>query len=105
MIRNKVEVEIILTDNGSIKLKSNGALYSIEKHSPLATGLEIDLYYSLGMDLSKMKLKEGDAIISNGIKGKIIKANPFDEYVTILTEDDNKEYEIRRKFLEKRICE
>ena len=40
-----------------------------------------------------MKLKEGDAIISNGIKGKVIKANPFDEYVTVLTEDDNKELE------------
>ena len=101
MIRNKIEVEIILTDTGSIKLKSNGALYSIEKCSLLAAGLEIDLYYSLGMDLSKMELKEGDAILSNGIKGKIIKANPFDEYVTVLTEDDDKEYQVRRKFLEK----
>mgnify|MGYP003527997432 CR=1 FL=1 len=61
MIRNKIEVEIILTDSGNLRLCSNGASYLIEKFSPLSVGLEVDLLYSLGI-MDKMKIKEGDSI-------------------------------------------
>ena len=82
MIRNKIEVEIILTDSGNLRLCSNGASYLIEKFSPLSAGLEVDLLYSLGI-MDKMKIKEGDSIISGGHYGIVIKALPFDEFITI----------------------
>ena len=96
MIRNKIEVEIILTDSGNLRLCSNGASYLIEKFSPLSVGLEVDLLYSLGI-MDKMKIKEGDSIISGGHYGIVTKALPFDEFITIKTNDDEKEYSISRK--------
>ena len=80
MIRNKIEVEIILTDSGNLRLCSNGASYLIEKFSPLSAGLEVDLLYSLGI-MDKMKIKEGDSIISGGHYGIVTKALPFDEFI------------------------
>ena len=57
MIRNKIEVEIILTDSGNLRLCSNGVIYLIEELSPLSAGLEVDLLYSLGI-MDKMKIKD-----------------------------------------------
>ena len=99
MIRNKIEVEIILTDSGNLRLCSNGASYLIEKFSPLSVGLEVDLLYSLGI-MDKMKIKEGDSIISGGHYGIVTKALPFDEIIIIKTNDDEKEYSISRKYVD-----
>ncbi|OPB98936.1 hypothetical protein BAS10_04510 [Elizabethkingia meningoseptica] len=100
MIRNKIEVEIILTDTGRVKIQSGGAIYSVEKYSMLASGLEVDLLYSLGLN-GKMDFKVGDRVISGGTIGTIVKANEFDAYVTILMDDDNKELSVNRKYIER----
>ena len=100
MIKNKVEVEIILTDKGNIKIASGGAIYSVERLSPLAAGLEVDLLYSLGI-MDKMEIKKGDRVNSGGILGTVTKANKTDIFITALMDDDGKELEINRKYVEK----
>ena len=50
--------------------------------------------------LDKMKIKEGDSIISGGHYGIVTKALPFDEFITIKTNDDEKEYSISRKYVD-----
>ena len=99
MIRNKIKVEIILTDSGNLRLCSNGASYLIEKLSPLSAGLEVDLLYSLGI-MDKMKIKKGDRVNSGGVLGTVVKANQFDEFVTVLMDDDKKELLISRKYVD-----
>ena len=99
MIKNKVEVEIILTDKGNIKIASGGAIYSVERLSPLAAGLEVDLLYSLGI-MDKMEIKKGDRVNSGGILGTVVEANQFNEFVTVLMDDDKKELSISRKYIE-----
>ena len=99
MIRNKIEVEIILTDSGNLRLCSNGASYLIEKFSPLSVGLEVDLLYSLGI-MDKMEIKKGDRVNSGGILGTVVEANQFNEFVTVLMDDDKKELSISRKYIE-----
>ena len=99
MIRNKIEIEVILNDKGNIKIASYGAIYSVDRFSPLAAGLEVDLLYSLGI-MDKMKIKKGDRVNSGGVLGTVVKANQFDEFVTVLMDDDKKELLISRKYIE-----
>ena len=99
MIRNKIEIEVILNDKGNIKIASDGAIYSVERLSPLAAGLEIDLLYSLGI-MDKMEIKKGDRVNSGGILGTVVEANQFNEFVTVLMDDDKKELSISRKYIE-----
>ena len=99
MIRNKIEIEVILNDKGNIKIASGGAIYSVERLSPLAAGLEIDLLYSLGI-MDKMEIKKGDRVNSGGILGTVVEANQFNEFVTVLMDDDKKELSISRKYIE-----
>ena len=99
MIRNKVKIEIILNDKGNIKIASGGAIYSVERLSPLAAGLEVDLLYSLGI-MDKMEIKKGDRVNSGGILGTVVEANQFNEFVTVLMDDDKKELSISRKYIE-----
>lgn len=100
MIRNKIEVEIILTDTGRIKIKSNGAIYSISEFSPLAAGLEVDLLYSLGIN-GKMDIKVGDRIKSGDVLGTVTKSSEYDAFITVLCDDDKKELSVNRKYVEK----
>ena len=99
MIRNKIEIEVILNDKGNIKIASGGAIYSVERLSPLAAGLEVDLLYSLGI-MDKMEIKKGDRVNSGGILGTVVEANQFNEFVTVLMDDDKKELSISRKYIE-----
>ena len=99
MIRNKIEIEVILNDKGNIKIASGGAIYSVERLSPLAVGLEVDLLYSLGI-MDKMEIKKGDRVNSGGILGTVVEANQFNEFVTVLMDDDKKELSISRKYIE-----
>ena len=99
MIRNKIKIEVILNDKGNIKIASGGAIYSVERFSPLAAGLEIDLLYSLGI-MDKMEIKKGDRVNSGGILGTVVEANQFNEFVTVLMDDDKKELSISRKYIE-----
>ena len=99
MIRNKIEIEVILNDKGNIKIASGGAIYSVERLSNLAAGLEIDLLYSLGI-MDKMGIKKGDRVNSGGILGTVVEANQFNEFVTVLMDDDKKELSISRKYIE-----
>ena len=99
MIKNKIEIEVILNDNGNIKIVSKGAIYSVERLSPLAAGLEVDLLYSLGI-MNKMNIKEGDRVKSGGVLCTVIKANPYDEFIIVKIDDDKKELSISRKYIE-----
>ena len=103
MIKNKVEVEIILTDKGNIRIGHEGGSALVpDKWDNLALipFLEIALYSSLGV-LGKMDFKEGDRINSGGVLGTITKANKYDINVTVLMDDDGKELSINRKYIEK----
>ena len=99
MIRNKIEIEVILNDKGNIKIASGGVIYSVDRFSPLAVGLEVDLLYSLGI-MDKMEIKKGDRVNSGGILGTVVEANQFNEFVTVLMDDDKKELSISRKYIE-----
>ena len=99
MIRNKIKIEVILNDKGNIEIASGGVIYSVERLGPLAAGLEIDLLYSLGI-MDKMEIKKGDRVNSGGILGTVVEANQFNEFVTVLMDDDKKELSISRKYIE-----
>ena len=99
MIKNKIVIEVILNDKGNIKIALGGAIYSVDRVSPLAAGLEVDLLYSLGI-MDKMEIKKGDRVNSGGILGTVVEANQFNEFVTVLMDDDKKELSISRKYIE-----
>lgn len=100
MIRNKVEVELILTDTGKIRISCGGCNSAIPDTAfGLIANLEVELLTSLGL-LNKMNIKEGDLITSGGVKGVVVKANKYDEFITVKTEDDSKEYSVSRKYVE-----
>ena len=99
MIKNKIVIEVILNDKGNIKIASHGAIYSVDRFSPLAAGLEVDLLYSLGI-MGKMEIKKGDRVNSGGILGTVVEANQFNEFVTVLMDDDKKELSVSRKYIE-----
>ena len=99
MIKNKIVIEVILNDKGNIKISSGGAIYSVDRLSPLAAGLEVDLLYSLGI-MNKMDIKEGDRVKSGDVLCTVIKANPYDEFIIVKIDDDKKELSISRKYIE-----
>ena len=99
MIRNKIEIEVILNDKGNIKIVSGGAIYSVDRFSTLAAVLEVDLLYSLGI-MNKMDIKEGDRVKSGDVLCTVIKAHPYDESIIVKMDDDKKELSISRKYIE-----
>lgn len=100
MLRNKVEVELILTDTGKIRISCGGCSSIVPDTAfGLIANLEVELLASLGL-LNKMNIKEGDLITSGGVVGVVTKTNKYDEFITIKTEDDPKEYSISRKYVE-----
>ena len=103
MIRNKIEVEIILTDKGNIRIAHGGGSALIKdtaENLHLIPFLEVALFSSLGI-IDKMTFEVGDRINSGLVLGTVTKANKTDVFITALMDDDGKELEINRKYVEK----
>ena len=102
MIKNKVEVEIILTDKGNIRIGHGGSALVVDNRDNVALipFLQVALFSSLGI-IDKMTFEVGDRINSGGVLGTVTKANKTDIFITALMDDDGKELEINRKYVEK----
>ena len=103
MIKNKVEVEIILTDKGNIRIAHMGGSVLVpdcNDNMALIPFLQVTLLSSLGI-IDKMTFEVGDRINSGGVLGTVTKANKTDIFITALMDDDGKELEINRKYVEK----
>ena len=103
MIKNKVEVEIILTNKGNIRIGHGGGSALVVDNwdnVALIPFLQVALFSSLGI-IDKMTFEVGDRINSGGVLGTVTKANKTDVFITVLMDDDGKELEINRKYVEK----
>ena len=90
MIRNKIEVEIILTDKGNIRIAHGGGSALIKdtaENLHLIPFLEVALLSSLGIT-NKMDINVGDRIKSNEVLGIVTEANKYESFITARMEDD-----------------
>lgn len=99
MIRSKVEIEIIKTDAGRIRIVCGGCSSLVPDTAfGLVANLEVELLASLGI-LDKMDFKISDKVVCNGITGTVVSSHPSEVYVKVKMDDDGKNLLINRKDL------
>lgn len=103
MIKNKIELEIILTDKGNIRIAHGGGSALIKDTADnlhLIPFLEVALLNSLGI-INKMDINVGDRIKSNHVLGTVTEANKYESFITARMDDNGLLLVIDRVDLEK----
>ena len=103
MIKHKVEVELILTDNGNIRIAhgcGSALVPNCADNLALIPFLHVALLVSAGI-IDKMNICAGDRIKSNGVCGTVTEANKMESFVTARMDDDGLLLVIDRVNLEK----
>lgn len=103
MIRQKVEVELILTDNGNIRIKDGYGSVLVpdcDDNMALIPFLQVTLLSSAGI-INKMDINAGDRIKINDVFGTVTEAKKTESFVTARMDDDGLLLVIDRVNLEK----
>ena len=90
MIRQKVEVELILTDKGNIRIADGGGSVLVPDcydNMALIPFLQVTLLSSAGI-INKMDINAGDRIKINGVCGTVTEAKKTESFVTARMDDD-----------------
>ena len=99
MLRNKIQVEILRTDTGRIRIICGGCSSLVpETAFGLIANLEVELLNSLGI-LHKMDFKVSDRVIFDGATGTVVNTYPNNVYVKVKMDDDGKNLFVHRKEL------
>ena len=103
MIRNKVEIELLKTDTGKLRIIHGGGSALVPDtwdNIHLIPFLEVALLSSLGIS-SKMNFKMGERVVyRNKFNGTITAVSNTEIDVVVKMDDDGKELLINRKDLE-----
>lgn len=103
MIRQKVEVELILTDKGNIRIKygyGSVLVPDCDDNMALIPFLQVTLLSSAGI-INKMDINAGDRIKINDVFGTVTEAKKTESFVTARMDDDGLLLVIDRVNLEK----
>ena len=103
MIRQKVEVELILTDKGNIRIKDGYGSVLVpdcDDNMALIPFLQVTLLSSAGI-INKMDINAGDRIKINDAFGTVTEAKKTESFVTARMDDDGLLLVIDRVNLEK----
>lgn len=103
MIRQKVEVELILTDKGNIRIKHGYGSVLVpdcDDNMALIPFLQVTLLSSAGI-INKMDINAGDRIKINDVSGTVTEAKKTESFVTARMDDDGLLLVIDRVNLEK----
>ena len=103
MIRQKVEVELILTDKGNIRIAHGGGSALVpdcDDNMALIPFLQVALLSSAGI-INKMDINAGDRIKINDVFGTVTEAKKTESFVTARMDDDGLLLVIDRVNLEK----
>ena len=90
MIRQKVEVKLILTDKGNIRIADGGGSVLVpdcDDNMALIPFLQVTLLSSAGI-INKMDINAGDRIKINGVCGTVTEAKKTESFVTARMDDD-----------------
>ena len=90
MIRQKVEVELILTDKGNIRIGDgcgSALVPDCAENMALIPFLQVTLLSSAGI-INKMDINAGDRIKINGVCGTVTEAKKTESFVTARMDDD-----------------
>ncbi|MFC0344029.1 hypothetical protein [Epilithonimonas hispanica] len=100
MIRGKIEIEVLKSDSGKIRIICGGCNSLVPDTAfGLMANLEVELLMSLGI-LDKMNFKVGDRVVTEDkISGIITKSSPNEIDVEVKMDDDGKCCLINRKYL------
>lgn len=100
MIRNKIEIEVIMTDTGKIRIICSGCNTLVPDTAfGLLANLEVELLNSLGI-LNKMNFQVGDRVVcQDNLAGTITKCSSTEIDCEVRMDDDGKKLFINRKYL------